>query len=180
VCEMMRAIRGQPNRGLRDLSSTMAWMSASPWPFGPGFFGHRLDENSRRYVRHQRLMKRQERRGAYGDGDLSDASGTEEKGPESAEQSVSQRQVRRSLASTAQDDQLLLEQETLRDHGSHATGTTQLRGHHSQVKQGEQELLHARDSVGQIAAPCNVASILESARESGTRDAHVRYTRARP
>ena len=51
VREMMRAIRGQPNRGLRDLSSTMAWMSASLGPCGPGFFGHSLDENSRRYVR---------------------------------------------------------------------------------------------------------------------------------
>ena len=51
VCEMMRAIRGQPNRGLRDLSSTMAWMSASLGPFGPGVFGHGLDENSRRYLR---------------------------------------------------------------------------------------------------------------------------------
>jgi hypothetical protein len=51
VCEMMRAIRGQPNRGLRDLSSTMAWMSASLGPFGPGFFGHGLDENSRWYLR---------------------------------------------------------------------------------------------------------------------------------
>src|SRR3977135_4195343 len=48
VCEMMRAIRGQPNRGLRDLSSTMAWMSASLGPFGPGFRGHALDENRRR------------------------------------------------------------------------------------------------------------------------------------
>jgi hypothetical protein len=51
VCEMMRAIRGQPNRGLRDLSSTMAWMIASFGPFGPGFFGHWLDENSRWYLR---------------------------------------------------------------------------------------------------------------------------------
>ena len=51
VCEMMRAIRGQPNRGLRDLSSTMARMSASLGPFGPGFFGHGLDENSQRYLR---------------------------------------------------------------------------------------------------------------------------------
>ena len=51
VCEMMRAIRGQPNRGLRDLSSTMARMSASSGPFGPGFFGHGVDENSRRYLR---------------------------------------------------------------------------------------------------------------------------------
>jgi hypothetical protein len=51
VCEMMRAIRGQPNRGLRDLSSTMAWMSASLGPFGPGFLGHGLDESSRWYLR---------------------------------------------------------------------------------------------------------------------------------
>ena len=51
VRAMMRAIRGQPNRGFRDLSSTMAWISASLGPFGPGFFGHSLDENSRRYLR---------------------------------------------------------------------------------------------------------------------------------
>ena len=49
VWEMISAIRGQPNRGLRDLSSTIAWISASLGPFGPGFFGHGLDENSRRY-----------------------------------------------------------------------------------------------------------------------------------
>jgi len=51
VCEMMRAIRGQPNRGLRDLSSTMALMSVSSGPFGPGFLRHGVDENSRRYLR---------------------------------------------------------------------------------------------------------------------------------
>jgi hypothetical protein len=54
ACEMMRAIRGQPNRGLRDLSSTMAWISASSGPFGPGFFGHDLDENNRQYLRRTR------------------------------------------------------------------------------------------------------------------------------
>jgi hypothetical protein len=42
---------GQPNWGLRDFSSTMAWMSALSGPFGPGFFGHGVDENSRRYLR---------------------------------------------------------------------------------------------------------------------------------
>ena len=36
VRAMMRALRGQPNRGFRDLSSTMAWMSASLGPFSPG------------------------------------------------------------------------------------------------------------------------------------------------
>jgi hypothetical protein len=29
----------------------MAWMSASLGPFGPGFFEHGLEENSRRYLR---------------------------------------------------------------------------------------------------------------------------------
>jgi hypothetical protein len=62
-------------------------------------------------VANQRLMKRQQRRGAYGDGELSDASWTEEEGLESAEQPVAQHQVRRTLARTAQDDQLLLESE---------------------------------------------------------------------
>ena len=48
--EMIRAIRGQPNPGLRDFSSTMAWMRASSGPFGPGFLGHRVDENIRQYL----------------------------------------------------------------------------------------------------------------------------------
>ena len=178
VCEMMRAIRGQPNRGLRDLSSTMAWMSASLGPFGPGFFGHgRRREQPAVLATHQGLMKRQERRGAEGDGDLSDASWTEEERPESAEQPVAQRQVRRPLASTAKDDQLLLEQEILRDHRSHATGATQLRGHDGQVKQGEQEVLHARVSVGQTSGATQRCPILDSARELAIRDAQVRFHR---
>ena len=53
------------------------------------------------------------------------------------EQPVAQRQVGRPLASAAQDDQWLLEQEMLRDHRSHASGTTQRRGHDDQVQQGE-------------------------------------------
>ena len=47
--------------------------------------------------------------------------------------------------------QPMLEQKMLRDHRSHATGATQRRGHDGQVKQGEQEVLHARDSVGQTS-----------------------------
>src|SRR5712692_8451336 len=50
---------------------------------------------------HQRLMKRLKRRRVYRDGDLSDASWTEEERPESTEQPVAQRQIRRPLASTA-------------------------------------------------------------------------------
>src|SRR5207245_4330424 len=75
--------------------------------------------------------------------------------------------------STAQDDQLLLEQEILRDHRSHATGATQLRGHDGQVKQREQEVLHRRDSVGQTSGATQVASVLDLARELGIRDSQV-------
>jgi hypothetical protein len=108
----------------------MAWMSASLGPFGPGFFEHRARrEQSAVLATHQRLMKRQERRGAYADGDLSDSSWTDEERPESAEQSGAQSQVRRPLASTAQNHQLLFEQEILRDHRSHATRATHLRGY---------------------------------------------------
>ena len=57
----------------------MAWMSASLGPFGPDCFGHSLDENSSAVrATHQRLMKCQERRGTYADGDLSDSSWAEE------------------------------------------------------------------------------------------------------
>ena len=79
-------------------------------------------------------MKRQDCRGLEGDGSLWNASGTEEDRPESAQQSVARRQVRRPLASTAQGDQLLLEQEILRHHRSHTPGATELGGHDGQVK----------------------------------------------
>ena len=109
-------------------------------------------------------MKRQERRGAYANGDLSDSFRTEEKRPEPAEQPVPGRQVRRTLASTTQDDQLLLEQEILRDHRSHATGARRLCDHDSEVEQREQEVLHAGVSVDQTP-PRQRCRIRESARE---------------
>ena len=37
--EMIRAIRGQPNPGLRDFSSTMAWMRALVRPLRAGLLG---------------------------------------------------------------------------------------------------------------------------------------------
>src|SRR5262245_37340637 len=108
-------------------------------------------------------MKRQERRRTEGDGNLSDASAIDEERPESAEQPVGQPQVRRSMAGTAKYHQLVLEQEILRDHRSHTTGTTQLRDHDGEVKQNEQEVLHACDSVFRHGVPCNVASPLNFA-----------------
>jgi hypothetical protein len=62
--------------------------------------------------------------------------------------------------------------EILRDHRSHATGATQLRGHDGQVKEGEQKVRHARDSVGQTSGATQRCPIQDSARESGIRDAH--------
>jgi hypothetical protein len=71
---------------------------------------------------HQRLMQRQERRGAQADGDLPDSPWTEDERRQSTNQPVAQREVRRPLATTTKHDQLLLEHEILGDHGSHATG----------------------------------------------------------
>ena len=101
---------------------------------------------------------------------LSDSSRREEERPESTEQPVAQRQIRCPLASTAQDDQLLLEHEILCDHRSHAIGATQLRGHDSKMEQGEQEVLHARVSVGQTPGATQRCPIRESARELAIRD----------
>jgi hypothetical protein len=84
-----------------------------------------------------------------------------------------QHQVRRPSASAAQDDQLLLEQEILGDHSSHATGATQLRGHDGEVEQREQEVLHARVSVGQTPRATQRCRIGKSARELPIRDAQV-------
>ena len=121
----------------------------------------------------QRLVKREERRRAESDGNPSDASWTEEERPESAQQPVAPPQVRRPLASTAQHDQLLLEQEILRDHRSHATGATELGGLDGQVQQGEQDIPHARVSVGRTPAAAQRCSILDSAGELAIRDPQV-------
>jgi hypothetical protein len=118
-------------------------------------------------------MKRQERRGAEGDGDPSNASGAEEKRPESAQEPVAQRQAWRPPATTTKHDELLLEHEILGDHRSHATGATQLRGHDREVEQGEQEVPHARVSVGQTPRATQGCPIRESTRELAIRDPQV-------
>jgi hypothetical protein len=115
-------------------------------------------------------MKRQERRGLEGEGSLSNSPWTEEDRPESAQQPVARRQVRSALASTAQDDQLLLEQQVLRHHRSYTTGATELRGHDGEVKQGEQEVLHLRVSVGQTSGAAQHCQTLDSAREFSIRE----------
>ena len=76
----------------------------------------------------------------------------------------------RPLATPTKNDQLLLEHEILCDHRSHATGPTQLRGHDGEVQQGEQEVLHARVSVGQTPGGTQRCPIRESARELAIRD----------
>jgi hypothetical protein len=43
-------VRGQPIRGLRRFSSTMAWMNSGEGPFGPGLLV-RQEEYSNRYIR---------------------------------------------------------------------------------------------------------------------------------
>ena len=97
-----------------------------------------------------------------GEGDLSDASRAEEEGPESAEEPVTQRQAGRPPPTTTKHDELLLEHEILGDHRSHATGATQLRRQDGEVEQGEQEVLHARVSVGQTPPATQRCRIWES------------------
>ena len=122
---------------------------------------------------HQRLMKGQQRRGPKGDGDVSEAPRIEEQGPESAEQPGAPPQVRRTLAATAQDDQLLLEEQILRHDGAHATGTTELRSHDGKVQQREQDILHSRVSVGQVFSVAQRCGRPDSARQLAIRDRQV-------
>ena len=88
------------------------------------------------------------------------------------------RQVRCALASPAQDDQLLLEQEILRHHRAYTTGATDLRGHDGDVKQGEQEVPHLRVTVGQTWGAAQRCRILDSAREFSIRDAQTLFPRS--
>jgi len=119
---------------------------------------------------HQRGMKREERRRAYRDGELSNASWIEEERSESAEQPVAPRQVGRAPAGAPQDNQLLLEHKILGDHRADATRATQLRGHDRDVEHGDQEVPHARVSVGQTPSATQRCPIRESARELAIRD----------
>jgi len=72
--------------------------------------------------------------------------------------------------SAPQDDQLLLEQEILRDHRAYTTGATEPRGHDGQVQQRGQEIPHVRVSVGQTSGAAQRCRILDSAPELAIRD----------
>ena len=63
--------------------------------------------------------------------------------PAGPSKSTSHQDLLRNLAISRGHDELLLEQEILGDHRSHAPGTTQLRDHDGEMEQGEQEVLHA-------------------------------------
>ena len=110
-------------------------------------------------------MKCEERRGLERDGSLSNSARTQKDRPESAEQPVAGSQVRRALASAAQDQQLLLEQEVLRHHRSDTTGAAEFRGRHSEVKQGEEDVPHSPVSAGQTHSAEQRCRIRDSARE---------------
>ena len=115
-------------------------------------------------------MKSQEGRGADGNGELADASGTKEQGAESAEEPVAPRQVGCPLAAPTQHEQLLLEREILGDHGADATGATQLRGHDGQVQQREKEIRHVRGRIGRTLGVTQRCATDRSARKSAIRD----------
>ena len=72
--------------------------------------------------------------------------------------------------SAPQDDQLLLEQEILRDHRAYTPGATEPRGHAGQMQQREQEIPHVCVSVGQTSGAAQRCRILDSAPELAIRD----------
>ena len=80
---------------------------------------------TRTAARYHGLMECEECRGADGDGDLSDASRVEEERPNPTEEPVTQRQAGRPPATTTKHDELVLQQEILRDHRAYATGATE-------------------------------------------------------
>ena len=81
--------------------------------------------------------------------------------------------------SAPQDDQLLLEQEILRDHRAYTPGATEPRGHDGQVQQRGQEIPHVRVSVGQTSGAAQRCRILDSAPELAIRDPHRHGVRSR-
>jgi CheY-like chemotaxis protein len=115
-------------------------------------------------------MKRQQRRRAKRDREFVNTPWIDEEGRESAAESVSGREVGCPPATTTQHDQLLLEHEILGDHRADATGATERGGRDGQVQQDEQQVPHARVSVGRESAAAQRCEILDSARTFAIRD----------
>ena len=106
---------------------------------------------------------------AVHDVELSNAASIEKERLESAEQPVAPRQVGRPTTRAPQDDQLLGEQEILRDHRAYTPGATEPRGHDGQMHQREQEIPHVRVSVGQTSGAAQRCRIRFSARIGNSR-----------
>ena len=82
VRAMMRAIREQPNRGFPRREFDDGLDKCLARPLRSGFLrALARREQAAVFATHQRLMKRQERRGAYADGDLSDSSSADRAPP---------------------------------------------------------------------------------------------------
>jgi hypothetical protein len=165
-----RAIRGQPNRGLRDLRSTIARMSAWPFRSGPLRARPRREQPAVLAV-HQRLMKRQERRRADGDSDFLDAPRIEEERPESAQHPVAQREIRRALTTTRTTMSCCLSKRFSASSDRTPPGPRSFTAITARCQHREYEVPHTRISVGQTVGAVQRCSIMDSARELVIRDA---------
>ena len=87
-------------------------------------------------------MKPQQRRGPDAHRGLRDATGAEKKRPEGQEKSVNGREVRRPSSRTADNQQLLLEEEILSEHRLDTARSKKLGGDSQQVGQEQQDILH--------------------------------------
>jgi hypothetical protein len=125
-------------------------------------------------------MKRQKRRGAECDGELPNAAWPEEQRPDSQQQSIAARQIWRPTTGPTKNDQLLLEQEILRDDRPHATATRDSRDRDGQVQQRDQDTRHVRVSVGQASAAAKRCRIVASAPKLAIRDPQVRIQPEEP
>ena len=81
----------------------------------------------------------------------------EKERPKSAHYPIAHGQVRCSLASPAEDDQLLLEEEILGDDGADPAGAAEPRGGNAKVENCEEDSVHTRVSVGRVSAAWNPA-----------------------
>ena len=115
VFEMISAIRGQPKRGFRRLSSTMARMSSSDGPLGSGFEVRIRREQGTVLSANQPLVKSEQRRWLEADRGLCNAVRSQKKRTQAEEEPVSGRKVRHPSSGATENQQLVLEEEILGD-----------------------------------------------------------------